>query len=464
MSTTDDDAASRLGWGLRRYWWVVVAAIVATTFLAVTGPARSLLSPDQRFEASALVVATQLQIKPEQLPRAAQAVFNGGTVAERVAREAGVPVNADVLIPDRVRLEALNDTIALRVIGVDADPEVAAELANLTAVAFVDELNEIGEGVGIFKVQDAARPPAERPGRPSPIVPLGIGVIGGVALGSGVVILVLLWRRPVLGLTDARHLAGTTRGAVVSMPRQSATLLPETIPGISLVARQLWPDDRGVGAVVGVGRNFELRNQVVRVLAMAQSRRSPVHVIASRRERVDALALGLSSAPRVTVLQDWILERLGSVGPHPDMGTDSAVLVSVSAADFDVPQLIPRSGRATLFVPQGTPARALEAAAQQFPADLLVGIILVKRTRGNRDKSGDASGRAAAPQDGRHAAPEADSPADVHGREGAGQVAAGRSLNGGGGAQGGNGQHRDVRQGRDESALRPAERERQARD
>lgn len=456
MSITDDDAAGRVWWGIRRYWWVVVAATLVATGLALTGPARSVVAPDRRYEASALVVATSLQIKPEQLPRAAQAIFNGGTVAEAVADEADVPVDPQGLIPKRVRLEALNDTIALRVIGLDHDPEIAAQLANLTANAFVNELNEIGEGVGAFKVQDSARPPATRPRQTGAVVPLAIGLLGGASLGLGLVMLLLFWRRPVLSLSEARQLAGVDGGSIVSMPRSGRVILPETVGGIALVARQLWPSDRGVAALVGVGQGYRLRNEVVRVLAMAQSRRSPVDVIAPEREGVDALALALSSASGVRVLQDWLLHRLQAAGPQAGMGSDSAVLMSVSAADFDVPQLLPAEGRALLLVPEGTPASAVEEASQQFPLELLVGVVVVRRGAW-RTKESARSGRAAATKGRPRPAPEADAPADVHGGEGSGKVAARRGIDGRGSAHRGEGENGGVGHQRDQSSPRPAQ-------
>lgn len=460
MRITDDDAASRLGWGIRTYWPWLVLAFVLTTLLALSGPGNTLLSSERRYEGSALVVATQLQIKPEQLPRAADAIFNGGTVAQRVTEQLDEPIVASDLIPDHVRLEPLTDTIVLRVIGRNEDPKVAAELANLTAGAFVEELNKIGEGVGIFKVQDLARPPTRLPARTRALVPGLVGALGGVGLGLGLLTLFLLVRRPLLTVAEAAAHAGTSSGALVDLPAKlpRTGLAPETVGGLALVGRLLWPDDVGVGAVVGVRRAYDLRVQVVRLLALAYARRTNVYLIAPGSERVDDLAASLTSQPNVRVLRDWFVNRIETSGPPPEMGADGIVLMSLSALDFDVPQLLPRSGRVVLFVPEGTPARAVEAATQQLPPDLIVGVVLVRRRRAI-PKLSRASRRASTVQRRPQTAQEPNTPTYVHGDERAGQVPARVGGNGGSGAGRGEGDSSEVGSNGDSGHSRAAQTE-----
>jgi capsular polysaccharide biosynthesis protein len=66
----------------------------------------------------------------------AQALFEGGAVADAVRAELGGDSGA--VVPDRVSLTAEPDAILLHVVGHDSDPATAAALANTAARALVD--------------------------------------------------------------------------------------------------------------------------------------------------------------------------------------------------------------------------------------------------------------------------------------------------------------------------------------
>jgi hypothetical protein len=395
VSTTEQDVASRLGWGIRRYAAIVVLAVIATVALALAGPANGVLSPERTYEASALVVARQLTIRPEQLPRAADAVFGGGSVAETVAGE--LPgVDARFLIPDRVRLEPVTDTIALRVVGRDADPDRAAEIANLTAVAFTDELNELGPGVGEFAVQDQARPPLRTTATRSPVVPLAVGVISGLALGIGLVGLLLILLRPVIDGGEAAAAAKAPLAAVIELPStRGDVVLAQEVSGLALLVRQLFPGGAGVGALIGCGSDRRgARTQVVRLVALLGARRRSVYVLVADGDEATALSAATRSEPNIRVVEDWFLRRQQVGGPRPDIGDDgSMVVVGVSAADFDVPQLLPEATRTVLFVPEGIRRARVERAATQFATGALDGVAFCRRVRNGRRAGSRAEAR-----------------------------------------------------------------------
>src|SRR5436305_3419496 len=155
MTESGGDAVGRLGWGLRRYSWLVLALVGALLVLAgvSTDP-----GPD-RDRATVLVVARKLELRPEQFPRFGEAVFATGAVAQDTADHDGLDVSPEDLIPGRVSMQPIQDTIAYRVNAVDQSPTNAAGLANAAASAFVTQLNKAGDGVGVFYVQDFARTP-----------------------------------------------------------------------------------------------------------------------------------------------------------------------------------------------------------------------------------------------------------------------------------------------------------------
>lgn len=463
----EQDSGRRLGWGLRTYAPVTVVAVIAAVLLSLSGPANGLLSPDPDYEASALVVARKLAIRPEQLPRAADALFGGGSIADAVADGIGEPERARTLIPDDVRLEPVSDTIALRVIGRDPDPDRAAELANLAAGAFVAEFNALGEGVGEFVVQDEARAPDRRPERGSPVVPLAVGLISGTGLGLGLVGLILMVRRPLIDPREAGLAAGAPLLCTLQLPsRRSGAVAPEQVSGLALLGSRMLPGGSGVSALVGCGRDLGPRLEVLRLLALhAASRTRAVYLIVAPGDRPNDLAAATRSEPRITVLQDWFLEHVQGAGPPKAMAAEGvAVLFALSAAEFDVPQLLPPDASAVVLVLEGLSRPRLERATSQFGPGALEGIVFVRRRRMRRP-AWSARRPAGAVQKPR---PEAETPADVHRRERSRDVTPGRRVEAAGGLGRGDGQPQQVgsdNRGRSARAPEPDDRrQREPRD
>lgn len=422
--TPEQDGARRLGWGLRRYAPVVVLALFLAVLLSLAGPANSLLSPDPNYEASALVVAKKLAIRPEQLPRAAEAVFQGGSIADSVATEIGEPERAGNLVPDAVRLEPVSDTIALRVIGRDRDPDRAAELANFAAAVFVMELNALGEGVGEFVIQDEARTPVTRSASGSAVVPLAVGILSGAALALGLVGLLLMARRPLIDPREAAAASGVPLLCTLELPsRRSGAVTPEQVSGLALLSTRMFPNGTGVSALVGCGRDLGPRLEVIRLLAMHAARTGSVYVIVPPGDRPGDLAASTRSEPRIRVLQNWFMERLQQSGPPRRMATDgTAVLFGLSASEYDVPQLLPPDAGAVVLVLEGVRRSRLDRAVSQFGPGRLDGIVFVRRRRMRRPgwSARPSTRRSSRPVE--HAFPEAQAPADVHGRERPGDI------------------------------------------
>lgn len=404
MSATEQDVATRLGWGLRRYAPIIAATVAIAVALTLSGPARALFASTPSYESSALIVAQELQIKPEQLPRTAEAVFNGGSVAAAVADELGDPSLANRLIPRRIRLEPLNDTIALRIVGRSDDPDRAARFANLGADAFLTELNRLGSGVGVFALQDQARAPERQAKVASPVVPLVVGTAGGVILGIGLVMLLLTVRRPVLSSTEAAEVAGAPMLALLELPRAGgrAPVAPEAVSGLGLLARQLFPSGAGVAALIGCGgRDGRTRPEVLRLLALLLSRRTTVFLVGARAERIDDLDASLKGRQEIRVVREGLLDLLEGGSTRSRVAASSsareAVLIGVDASAYDVPQLLPADARSVLYVPEGTPHRSVDHAARQFGPGELSGVAFVRRpSRFRRRIATSAAGAAGA--------------------------------------------------------------------
>ena len=88
----------------------------------------------------------------------AEAVFHNGDVAPAVTEHVQNLGDYEDVIPDRVSLVTKEHSIVFRVVGHHPDPEIAAEIANVAAIAFVEDLNAAGAGVGTFTLHSEAVP------------------------------------------------------------------------------------------------------------------------------------------------------------------------------------------------------------------------------------------------------------------------------------------------------------------
>lgn len=232
------DAISMLQWGLRRYAWLVALCALAVTALV---PAYA-MTREVEYQAEALVVAQQLDMDHDALPRLGEAVFDNGEVARRINTQFGDAGDVEDVIPRRVSLVTEQDSIVFRVIGHDPSPITAADLANLAAGTLTEQLNAPGEGVGRFALQSQAVPPVDAVGSLPPLpVLLLIGFVAGITFGIVAVAVLLVVRRPVLDAEGAVQATGVPVLGSVTMPRTRANTYPELpeISGIVPVCRRL---------------------------------------------------------------------------------------------------------------------------------------------------------------------------------------------------------------------------------
>jgi hypothetical protein len=324
--TTRADALSRLAWAVRE-WWVVAAACVlfAVTFVVV---ALAGLGSSARYEATAIVSARQLTIRPYQLPRFANAVFTSGAVAEAVSDASAGAIPAEDAVGDHVTLEPVLDTVALRVVGHAADAEQAARLADVAAQELVEQLRVAGPGVGTFAVQGPARVPSGPVGTGSVAVGGMAAAASGLALGVGAVGMLLVLRRPVLDGHDAATAAGAPLLATVLVPVEGSA---DDAPwhGVETLADAA-PDRSATLALVGAGG--------------------------------DAHALSALCA------------RLAQRRP-------GSAVVELPAATLDPPQVIDGPAATVLVVQEGEPASRVARLAARLGPDLLGVAFLARDTR-----------------------------------------------------------------------------------
>lgn len=365
------DSIKRLSWGLRRYRASLLTLVAAVVGLSVVF---QVAGPRRTYEASALVVATTLEIDPLQLPRTVDAVFKGGSVAEAVASKLPYTAPAPRIVPDQVRLEPVNDTIVVRVIGRNREPVRAAELADVAAFFLVAELNRLGPGVGQFVLQNRAQPPVRRTGASSLFTSIGFGTLSGATLGLGVLGLLLLARQPVVDGREAAAVVGAPLMVSLELPPGRATVEPDSVGGLSLLTKQLFPAGRGLCTLVDTGSNRP-RLQVMRLVAQLVCRTQPVTLVVPSNEQTALTER--TELSDVRVLAYWLRRPTDEDDEPLRFENDTPVLFGLSASEFDVPQLIPESARVVILVAEGARRKLVEGAARQFGAGGIQGVVFV---------------------------------------------------------------------------------------
>jgi capsular polysaccharide biosynthesis protein len=366
MSTSENQSqsgAAQLAWSLRNYAWLVALCAVA---LGVLLPVLKEMQPVS-YEARALVVTDQLQVSAAALPRFGDSVFRSGAVARAVSRELGG--NADKMIPDRLDVVAPQDSVVFQVIGRDEDPVVASRLANSAAKAFLVELNKPGSGVGTFSLQDEAGiPMSQTVTGPGLAVSAATGVIAGAVLGFGLVLLVTVLRRPVIGSDEVEPVLGVPVLGSVLLPRSRASEFPgpRGVPGIASVTRWL-VDPPAPRIFITSSRRAEASRQRISVmLATALSQFRPV---------------GLQGAGYLSEAMEGHLAHT----PRPLASESRRAARELLVVDGTDPlESIDPAGGSTvtiLVVREGTPRHTLRAMAAEYLHDELLGVVIFRRSR-----------------------------------------------------------------------------------
>lgn len=180
----------------RRWRWVAALALLGLAggvLYVLTAPkvyeatsevfVGSVLSPGGG-SASAAQSASQFTLARMQ---SYSALVDSTVVAQSVSEELGRPIdNGD--FADQVSATVPDDTVLLRITVADGDPQVAADLANATAIRLGDTIESLEAPAAGQEspVNVTTTGPATAPGAPtSPNRPIGLalGVLAGLGLG-----------------------------------------------------------------------------------------------------------------------------------------------------------------------------------------------------------------------------------------------------------------------------------------
>lgn len=366
MSTRPDDIGGRIWWVLSRYRWlsvVVIAAFIGAGYL------KGYVGSLHQYEAATLVVATDLAIRADQLPRFAEAVFRGGSVARATADAVRGDVAAEDLIPEHIRLEPLEDNILLRVVGTDGDPDEAARYSHAAAVSLATELNRSGPGVGSFTIQERAKVPTRPVPTIAPAVPLVVSGVAGSMFVAAAAGLLLILRRPV---TSAQQAATLTNLPLYGTPVVRRHRDPLRVAGLGVLLHQLFPSGEGRTMFIGVRGSQRSRLRLVELVVRALSRSRQVGYVSAEEGRDPILE---EPDPAIVTVEP---REIASAGPRMPVVIDAG-----SVEEEDVQQLVdmlPGGLRTALVIPEGTPEWRVVAAASQISHRFEAGVVFVPRS------------------------------------------------------------------------------------
>ena len=337
-----------LGWGLRRYAWLIALFVVA---LGVVVPGLIGASADEYQTKAQVGPVRSLRIANfDVLPKLATDVFDYVLADPQVKAAAGL-TGSQTVGPEQVTLTAGQDNIVFSVVARGTDPESAANLANVAASVFVEELNVYSQSVGTFSVGHLAQPPTQPLPTRGGTIMWGIGIASGLLVGCGVVALLLVLRRPVIDVATAEHLSGAS------------------------VLGRITLDRRGSGASGMTSLCHQILSQPTRMVLMA----GPRNMRGERHELADELVFWLSRVRHViSIGSREPVEEFGAASLADRTTREGQIVIVNDASPVDVATRPDRS-LTLLVVREGIARSALREQAGQFVDGGSVAMVLVRR-------------------------------------------------------------------------------------
>lgn len=381
-----NDVFRTLRWGLRKYAWVIVLCTVAVGVVLPLLQAQQ----DDVYEAKATVQYRGELLVPsvDVFPRVAQTVFNSGPVAANVRDTLGLNDGAAV-IPQRVELVDEQDNLLFTIIGRDGSPETAQKLADNAAAIFAQQMSSTPLAEGGF----TQLTPTELPARPVASLTDGklalvTALVAGAIAGVGVVVLLLMWRQPVLDAATAEQALGAPVLGRVRLPHRRRAIGRGDAIGIAALARRL-----------PVGRTD--------LILLT----SPPKAATERQRLSSELAHVLDRLRAVRLLRGGELDLSewddATASPHSSKKRRSPradrELVIVDGPTREEQAARPDDAVMLLVVPEGVRLALLRQAAEEHLAGELTGFVLVRRDRPRRNQD-----RETVAADTRPGNPEAD--------------------------------------------------------
>jgi hypothetical protein len=184
---------------LAHWWWAIVAGALIG---AVIGFGSARKAPIV-YEADALVVASSSSIQAADFGPLAEAAFTTNTVLQPVIDRLGLTTTPPALLASgQLRAKSVSGTVALRITGRSRDRQLAADMASTAAESFASAATDRQMGTfavfGPGGVPGSRQPPLTRQNTL-------LGALGGAAIATVLVLLLIVARRPLHTLEQANR-------------------------------------------------------------------------------------------------------------------------------------------------------------------------------------------------------------------------------------------------------------------
>ena len=243
------------------------------------------------------------------------------------------------------------DNIVFSVVGRQTDPLAAANLANVAASVFVEEMNVYSQSVGTFSVGHLAETPSQPLPTMGGAMTWGIGIASGLLVGFGVVALLLVLRRPVIDVATAEQVSGAT------------------------VLGRITLDRGGTGASGMTHLCHRIVSQPTRMVLMA----GPRNMRRERHELADELVFWLSRVRHViSIGSREPVEEFGAASLAERTSHEGQIVIVNDASPVDVATRPDRT-LTLLVVREGIARSALREQAGQYVDGGSVAMVLVRR-------------------------------------------------------------------------------------
>ena len=346
---------------LRDTWWIVLVLFAAIPALVAVEAGSDGAGA---YRATATVAAVDIEAPGPELSRTIVATFDTADVAEAI-RES-IPYGGDPRRPpEAVTVEPIADTVLVRVHGTDADPVVAAALANAGAEALVDELREL-TGLGTFDLTDRARVPGRRSESAGSAALFLIGAVAAAGLSVLVVLVRMSIRRPVQSVADVEATVGSDWVVNVVVPRGLVPGTPFPVPA------RLRSLDASTIFVAGVGADEGHRIALTAALARTQADLEPVTVV--------LIGDDARPAPELPSGVTMVRRSLHDAGPL-DLPADGCCIVDFDAGDAMVDTGADGSAFVVAVVGANGTEESLRLLADQTDPDAGFGVALIRTGR-----------------------------------------------------------------------------------
>jgi capsular polysaccharide biosynthesis protein len=203
---TSEPAAERVNKHEFRFPWriaiVAGAALVALgiPILAAAIGISVANGAERLYVSQAVAVATKTKIPPDDFAQVAPSVFATDTVLDPVISELSLSQTpAQLLSSGTLSAEAVEQTVAVRIVAQASDPTRAQELAN----AATDSLSR---ALGVYRVAELKAFPASVPSSPQPPPRTSYAILG--AAGGLAIVLVSAWALWIIGRRKGWSLEG----------------------------------------------------------------------------------------------------------------------------------------------------------------------------------------------------------------------------------------------------------------